>query len=152
MTFKVGIGGPYLPLLVGELANGLRRANDHVVSTKGLLGQNLTIAVSVLFETYNQIAIAVSAVQARIGDTPGLGDTWAASFAGQSAATIGTDWAAVQSAATNLYNAIGSVLPRAADGSILQLTPAGAPRTLTLTTEQRTVYNGLADALTATLG
>lgn len=152
MTLKIGIAGPYLPTLVGELANGLRRANDHVVSTRGLLAQNLTIAVSVLFETYNQIQIAVTAVQARIGDTPGLGDTWAASFAGQSAATIGTDWAAVQTAATNLYNAIGSVLPRAADGSILQLAPAGTPRTLTLTTQQRDAYNAYADALTATLG
>lgn len=152
MTFKVGITGPYLPTLVGELANGLRRAHDHAVSTKGLLAQNLTIAVSVLYETYNQIQIGVSAVQARIGDTPGLATVWAASFANQSEETIGTDWAATETAMTNLYNAIGSVLPRAADGSILLLAPNGVPRTLTLTSEQRIIYNGLADALTATLG
>lgn len=152
MTLKVGLSGPYLPTLVAELANGLRRARDHVISTKGLLAQDLTIAVAVLRETYLQIESVIGSVQAAIASTPGLDTTWAASFNGQSAATIAADWAAVQSAATNLYTAIGSVMPKAADGSFLLLTRAGTARTLTLTAEQRTAYNTLADAFAATLG
>lgn len=140
--------GPYLPTLVWTLASGLIRAHDHAVSTRGRLTQNLTISVSVLYETMVQQKIAIDQVEASISTTPGLAEAWAASFTGQDINTIGDDWLQVKTAMTNMYNAINSILPKAADNSVLLLTPEGSDRTLTLSPEQLEIYNGLLSAIT----
>lgn len=151
MALKAGLTGPYLPTLVRELANSLVHAYNNVISMKGLLAQNLTIGVEALYEVAKLLDIAIDHVETYIASTPGLAETWAASYNGQSLETIGADWAGVKTSYETMSAAIISILSKAADNSILTLNPDGTARTITLLEEHRTAYNSLADAIIAAL-
>lgn len=154
MPLSTGRTGPNLFKLVDEISSTINRAADYAISTKGLLAANLTIGVSVLHEVYTLCKIALDYVDSK-ASTSGIEAAWQAIYVGQTA-TVAADWAATRTALVNLGSAIWGVLPKSADNSVLIYMPNdgsqnNVARTMTLTTAQRTSYNGYCDALTATL-